>query len=69
MVEIITANGVSLDLAPDSTFEIEIEQPLLDTEAVPVPYSTAISFLPSRKNCNEFDYIDALMLEPFESFQ
>ncbi len=64
MVEIITANGVSLDLAPDSTFEIEIEQPLLDTEAVPVPYSTAISFLPSRKNCNEFDYIDALMLEP-----
>lgn len=64
MVEIITSNGVSLDLAPDSAFEIETEQPLLDTEAIPVPYSTTISFLPSRKNCDEFNYIDALMLEP-----
>lgn len=64
MVEIITSKGVSLDLAPDSAFEIEMEQPLLDTEAVPIPYSTAISFLPTRKNCDEFNYIAALMLEP-----
>ena len=40
MIEIITINGVSLDLDPEGTFEIEMEQPLLDTEAVPVPYST-----------------------------
>lgn len=64
MIEIITINGVSLDLDPEGTFEIEMEQPLLDTEAVPVPYSTAISFLPSHKNCNEFGYIPALMMEP-----
>lgn len=64
MVEIITINGVSLDLDPSGKFEIEMEQPLLDTEAVPVPYSTAISFLPTRKNCDEFGYISALMLEP-----
>lgn len=64
MIEIITINGVSLDLDPEGTFEIEMEQPLLDTEAVPVPYSTAISFLPSQKNCNEFGYIPALMMEP-----
>lgn len=64
MIEIITINGISLDLDPKGTFEIEMEQPLLDTEAVPVPYSTAISFLPSHKNCNEFGYIPALMMEP-----
>lgn len=64
MIEIITINGVSLDLDPEGTFEIEMEQPLLDTEGVPVPYSTAISFLPSQNNCNEFGYIPALMMEP-----
>ena len=64
MIQIITINGVTLDLDPEGTFEIEMEQPLLDTEAVPVPYSTAISFLPSHKNCNEFGYIPALMMEP-----
>lgn len=64
MIEIITINGISLDLDPEGQFEIEMEQPLLDTEAVPVPYSTAISFLPSQRNCNEFGYIPALMMEP-----
>lgn len=64
MIEIITINGVSLDLDPNGAFNIEMEQPMLDTEVVPVPYSTAISFLPSRRNCDEFGYISALMLEP-----
>lgn len=64
MIQIITINGISLDLDPEGQFEIEMEQPLLDTEAVPVPYSTAISFLPSQRNCNEFGYIPALMMEP-----
>lgn len=64
MIEIITINGTSLDLDPNGSFEIEMEQPLLDTEAVPVPYTTEISFLPSARNCSEFGYIPALMMEP-----
>ncbi len=64
MIEIITENGVSLDLNPESSFEIEIEQPMLATDRIPVPYSTPISFLPSRRNCSELGYMAAMMLEP-----
>lgn len=64
MIEIITSSGVSLDLEPDSSFDIEINQPMLSSDHIPVPYSTPISFLPSQKNCREFGYIAAMKFEP-----
>lgn len=64
MIEIFTADGVSLDLDPAGAFEVEIEQPLLDDSHIPVPYSTSISFLPTRKNKSVFGFLDAMMFAP-----
>lgn len=64
MIRIVTKNGVSLDLSPDTEFEISIENPMLEDSHIPVPFSTAISFQPSPTNNEAFDYIDAMMLEP-----
>lgn len=64
MIEIITKDGISLDLSPDAEFEIEIENPMLDDSHIPVPFSTAISFLPTLTNKKVFGYIGAMMLEP-----
>lgn len=64
MIEIRTNSGVSLDIAPDMEFELIMENPLLDDEHIPTPFSTSIAFPPSEKNCGAFGYIDALMLQP-----
>lgn len=64
MIEIITKDGVSLDLEPSAEFEIEIENPMFDDSHIPVPFSTAISFLPSTRNNSVFGYLNAMMLEP-----
>ena len=64
MIEIITEDGKSLDIAPDMVFTIESENPLLSDELMPVPFSTSISFLPTRNNKTVFGYLDTMMLEP-----
>ncbi len=63
MLQIIN-NGLSLDLTPDTAFELIIEQPLLDESQMPVPFSTNISFPKTDKNRIAFGFIDSLMLEP-----
>ncbi len=64
MIEIITRAGISLDLAPDALFEVELENPMLSDEHIPVAYSTSISFLPTLKNKQVFGYLPAILLEP-----
>lgn len=64
MIEIITRAGISLDLTPDALFEIELENPMLADEHIPVAYSTSISFLPTFKNKQVFGYLPAMLLEP-----
>lgn len=64
MIEIVTKDGVFLDLSPDDEFEIEYESPLFADDRIPVPYSTSIAFLPTRTNCMVFGFVNAMMLEP-----
>ena len=64
MISIETKYGVSLDLAPDFEFQMEIEQPLLSDDRMPVPFTTDIAFPPTETNKREFGYIPAMMLEP-----
>lgn len=64
MIEIRTTGGVSLDLAPDMEFELIMDNPLLDDEHIPMPFSTSIAFPASQKNKEAFGFIDTLMLQP-----
>lgn len=64
MIEIRTSGGVSLDLAPDMEFELIMDNPLLDDEHIPTPFSTSIAFPASPKNKEVFGYVDAMMLRP-----
>ena len=63
MIDII-AKGVALDLDLSSEFQIEIDNPLFETDSIPTSWSTTISFNPTHKNCEIFGYIEALMFEP-----
>lgn len=64
MVDILTDTGVFLDLDPAAEFEITIENPLLQEDRIPVPFSTAIAFLATPTNKAVFGYLDTMMLEP-----
>lgn len=64
MVDILTDAGVFLDLDPDAEFEITVENPMLQDDRIPVPFSTAIAFLPTPTNKAVFGYLDTMMLEP-----
>lgn len=64
MIRIITGEGVSLDLDPSAEFEVEYENPMLDDSHIPVPFSTAVTILPSASNCKILGYFPAMMLEP-----
>lgn len=64
MIEIITADGTSLDLCPDDEFQIEYENPMFADDHIPVPYSTDIGFLPTPTNCKVFGYISMDVFEP-----
>ncbi|MCR4564890.1 MAG: hypothetical protein K5651_02245 [Bacteroidales bacterium] len=64
MIEIVTTTGVSLDLEKDFEIQVEMEQPLLDSEHMPVAYSTQISFPLTQTNQAAFGYVNAMMLEP-----
>ena len=64
MVEIITKDGISLDLDPSAEFEIEMENPMLSDSHIPVAFSTSILFLPTLKNKKVFGYISAMLQDP-----
>ena len=64
MVDILTDTGIFLDLDPDAEFELTIENPLLQEDRIPVPFSTAIAFLPTPANKAVFGYLATMMLEP-----
>lgn len=56
----------SADILQGSSFALELNQPLLDTEHIPVPFSTNISFPPTKTNKELFRYLPVLMAEPSE---
>lgn len=64
MIEIRTKAGVALDLAPDAEFEIEMSNPLLEGDGIPVAFSTSITFPPTETNRTVFGYLPAMMLPP-----
>ena len=64
MIKIVTKDGVSLDLAPDAEFVIEYNNPMMEDDRIPVPFSTSIALLPSATNCKALKYLPALKLEP-----
>ncbi len=64
MIKIVTADGVSLDLAPDAEFVIEYNNPMMEDDRIPVPFSTDIALLPSATNCQILGYLPAFKLEP-----
>lgn len=64
MIEIITNEGVSLDILPDADFSIEYESPVFSDDRMPVPYSTEISFPSSLKNNAVFGYLPGVASLP-----
>lgn len=56
--------GIPLDLDPESSFALEMDNPMFDDTGMPTAYSTQIAFLPSPENLKAFGYIDALMFDP-----
>lgn len=55
---------VVADLKKGCEFEIEMENPALTTERMPVPFSTEISFPATMKNKTLFEYLPAYYMEP-----
>ena len=65
MIEIRTkGSDICLDLATDTEFEIEISNPLFESDRIPVGFSTAITFPPSETNRSVFGYLPAMFLPP-----
>ena len=64
MVDILTDKGVFLDMDPEAEFEITMDNPLLNDDRIPVPFSTAIAFLATPTNKKAFGYLDTMMLPP-----
>lgn len=65
MIEIRTkGSDISLDLATDTEFEIEMSNPLFESDRIPVGFSTAITFPPSETNRSVFGYLPAMFLPP-----
>lgn len=63
MIEFI-ANGTFLDISPDAEFELTYENPILDDDRIPTPWTTDITFPPTRTNKRAFGYIAAMLAEP-----
>jgi hypothetical protein len=64
MIEIITSDGISLDLSPNAEFSLEMENPIFSSDTMPAAFSTQITFAPTEKNCSALNYIAAMMLAP-----
>lgn len=60
----VRVSGVPLDLDPESSFALEMDNPMFDDTGMPTAYSTQIAFLPSPDNLKTFGYIDVLMFDP-----
>lgn len=64
MIKILTNDFLELDIYSDMDFEFVMENPMLDNEGIPIPFTTQIDFPPSSKNIKIFKYIPAIMCEP-----
>ncbi len=64
MIQIVTKEGISLDLVVDAEFEIEYENPIVSDTRMPVPFSTSIALPPTATNCTVLKWIPAMKLEP-----
>lgn len=60
----VKSSGVILDIAPDATFQIELENPIFADDKCPIPFSTEIAFLATQKNKEQFGYLAAMFLPP-----
>lgn len=60
----VKSSGVILDIAPDTSFQIEYENPMFSDDRCPLAFSTEISFLPTQKNKEQLGYLAAMMLTP-----
>lgn len=58
MIEIVTKQGVALDLTSNIDIEFTIEQPLMDAENMPIGISTTIAFPLTHTNRRVFGYWD-----------
>ena len=64
MLRIITASGQELDVRPDNTIEFEVENPMFQTDYMPVMFSTSIELPPSDNNKVILGYLPALKMPP-----
>lgn len=65
MIEIRTkGSDICLDLATDTEFEIEMSNPLFESDRIPVGFSTAVPFPPTATNMSVFGYLPAMFLPP-----
>lgn len=65
MIEFRVKNtGAILDISPDATFQIEIENPMFSDDKCSLAYSTEISFLPTQHNKEQLGYLAAMLLLP-----
>lgn len=60
----VKSSGAILDIAPDATFQIELENPIFADDRCPIPFSTEIAFLATQKNKEQFGYLAAMFLPP-----
>ncbi len=64
MIAFVTDSGVTLDLLPNTDFEIVFENPLFQDDRMPSAWSTSVNFPPSKTNKEVFGYIPAMMWQP-----
>ena len=64
MVRILTKDYTELDLTKGFEFQIEMENPMLEEDHIPLAFSTQISFPPSPVNRRVFGYTPAMFLAP-----
>lgn len=64
MLRIITTSGQELDTKPDNTIEFEVENPMFQTDYMPVMFSTSIELPPSDNNKTILGYLPALKMAP-----
>ena len=64
MVRFLTEDYKELDVIPSIEFELIMENPMLDSENIPTPFSTQIGFPASPANNKIFGYIPVMMQSP-----
>ena len=64
MLRIYTSTGQELDVRPDNTIEFEVENPMFQTDYMPVMFSTSIELPPSDNNKIALGYLPTLKNPP-----